>query len=53
MREKVAQASTLYDLIASTIQSGFKSQFYGQRHLSFELIAGGGTIRATRLFRWH
>jgi hypothetical protein len=44
MREKTAQAEVLYNLIAGTAQTGFKSQFYGQRHIAFELIASGGLI---------
>lgn len=44
MREKVNQAQVLYDLIAGTAQSGFKSNFYGQRHISFEIVASGGLV---------
>jgi hypothetical protein len=44
MREKVSQAATLYDLIAGIAQSGFKSKFYGQRHIAFEIIAKEGRI---------
>ena len=43
--EVVSQAQTMYNIISSTAQKGFKSNFYGQRHLSFELIAHGGLIR--------
>ncbi|MCL1876773.1 TraM recognition domain-containing protein [Candidatus Saccharibacteria bacterium] len=43
--EVVSQAQTMYNIISSTAQKGFKSRFYGQRHLSFELIAHGGLIR--------
>lgn len=43
-REKVSQAETLYNLLAGTAQEGFKSNFYGQRHISLELIATGGLI---------
>jgi hypothetical protein len=44
MREKVSQAQVLYDLVAGTAQAGFKSNFYGQRHIAFELIASNGLI---------
>jgi hypothetical protein len=44
MREKVSQAQVLYDLISGTAQPGFKSSFYGQRHIAFELIASNGLI---------
>jgi hypothetical protein len=44
MREKVSQANVLYDLISGTAQAGFKSSFYGQRHVALEMIASGGRI---------
>jgi hypothetical protein len=44
MREKIAQGEILYSLIAGTAQTGFKSAFYGQRHIAFELIADDGLI---------
>jgi hypothetical protein len=44
MREKTAQAEVLYNLIAGTAQTGFRSHFYGQRHIAFELIASEGLI---------
>lgn len=42
-REKIAQAEVLYQLIAGTVNEG-KNKFYGQRHLSFEIIAGPSRI---------
>jgi len=44
MREKVNQAQVLYDLVAGTAQGGFKSSFYGQRHIAFEVVASGGLV---------
>ena len=44
MREKVNQAQVLYDLIAGTAQGGFKSTFYGQRHIAFEIVASNGLV---------
>jgi len=44
MREKVNQAQVLYDLIAGTAQGGFKSSFYGQRHIAFEIVASSGLV---------
>ncbi|HSH31767.1 MAG TPA: type IV secretory system conjugative DNA transfer family protein, partial [Candidatus Saccharimonadales bacterium] len=44
IREKISQAESLYSLIAGTATEGFKSKFYGQRHLSFEIIAARGTV---------
>ena len=43
-REKIAQAEVLYDLLAGTATQGFKSQFYGQRHLALEIVAKGGLV---------
>lgn len=45
IQEKISQAEVLYNLIAGTAKKGFKSRFYGQRHMSFEIIATGGVIR--------
>jgi hypothetical protein len=44
MREKTAQAEVLYNLIAGTATEGFKSKFYGQRHIALEIIATDGLI---------
>lgn len=33
--ENISKAQVLYNIIASTAQKGFKSKFYGQRHISF------------------
>ena len=44
MREKTAQAEVLYNLIAGTATEGFKSNFYGQRHIAFELIVVDGLV---------
>jgi hypothetical protein len=44
MREKTAQAEVLYDLLGGTATEGFKSNFYGQRHVAFELIVIDGLV---------
>ncbi len=44
MRERISQAEVLYDLVAGTAQQGFRSRFYGQRHLAFEIVASNGLI---------
>ncbi|HUD11389.1 MAG TPA: hypothetical protein VMS08_03185, partial [Candidatus Saccharimonadia bacterium] len=44
MREKTAQAEVLYNLIGGTATEGFKSKFYGQRHIALELIAVEGVV---------
>ena len=42
--EIISKAQVMYDIIASTFQKGLKSKIYGQRHLSFEIIAHNGLI---------
>ena len=42
--ENVSRATTLYNIIASTSKKGFKSKFYGQRHISIEIVAVGGFV---------
>jgi len=44
MKESVSQAATLYNLVAGTAKQGFQSNFYGQRHVSFEIVASGGLV---------
>jgi len=44
VEEKISQAETLYNVIASTATTGFKSNFYGQRHLAFEMISTQGEV---------
>jgi hypothetical protein len=43
--ENISKAQTVYSIIASTLEKGFKRQFYGQRHLSFEIVADDGFIK--------
>lgn len=44
VEETISHARVLYDVISSTATKGFKSRFYGQRHLAFEIIANKGVI---------
>lgn len=44
IKEKVSQAEILYELINGTASKGFKSTFYGQRHIALEIIATDGLI---------
>ena len=44
MREKTAQAEVLYNLLAGTATEGFKSNFFGQRHVALELIVVDGLV---------
>jgi hypothetical protein len=42
--EVLSQAQVMYNIISSTAVKGFKSKIYGQRHMSFEIIANEGLI---------
>ncbi|HCZ28131.1 TPA: hypothetical protein DHU97_00035 [Candidatus Saccharibacteria bacterium] len=42
--EILSQAQVMYNIIASTATKGFKSKVYGQRHLSFEIVARAGLV---------
>jgi hypothetical protein len=42
--EELSQAEVMYNIISSTAMKGFKSKIYGQRHLSFEIVAKDGLI---------
>ena len=42
--EVLSQAQVMYNVIASTATKGFKSKIYGQRHLSFEIVARDGLV---------
>src|SRR5690606_22150364 len=42
--EELSQAEVMYNIISSTALRGFKSKVYGQRHLSFEIVAKDGLI---------
>lgn len=42
--EVLSQAQVMYNIISSTAVKGFKSRIYGQRHISFEIIAHEGLV---------
>lgn len=42
--EVLSQAQVMYNIIASTTTKGIKSRIYGQRHMSFEIVAHGGLV---------
>lgn len=42
--EVLSEAQVMYNIIASTATKGFKNRIYGQRHLSFEIVAKGGLV---------
>jgi hypothetical protein len=42
--ENISKATIIYNIIASTLQKGFKSRFYGQRHFAFEVVGSQGFV---------
>ncbi len=42
--EVLSQAQVMYNIIASTATKGFKTRVYGQRHISFEIVAHEGLV---------
>jgi len=42
--ENISKAQVLYNIIASTLQKGMKSKFYGQRHFAFEIVGNKGFV---------
>jgi hypothetical protein len=42
--ETISKAQIIYNIIASTVQKGFKSNFYGQRHFAFEIVGTQGFV---------
>lgn len=42
--ETISKAQVLYNIISSTVQKGFKSNFYGQRHFAFEIVGSKGFV---------
>lgn len=42
--ETISKAQLIYNIIASTLKSGFKSVFYGQRHFAFEIVGTQGLV---------
>jgi hypothetical protein len=44
IEEVLSEAQVMYNIIASTATKGFKNRIYGQRHISFEIVAKGGLV---------
>lgn len=42
--EVLSQGQVMYNIISSTATKGFKSRVFGQRHISFEIVAHEGLI---------
>jgi len=43
--EQISEAQVMYSIIASTLTKGFKTRLYGQKHISFEIVAHDGFIK--------
>lgn len=43
--EAISQAQVMYSIIASTLTKGKSAQIYGQKHISFEIVAKDGIIK--------
>lgn len=44
VEENISKAQVMYNIIAGTLQKGFKHNFYGQRHFAFEIIGHKGFV---------
>ena len=44
INENISRAQSLYGILASTVQKGFKNRLYGQRHIGLEIIASKGAV---------
>ncbi len=42
--ESISRAQLIYNILSSTIEKGFNKKFYGQKHISLEIIAVDGFI---------
>ena len=45
VNEAVSQAQVMYSMIASTLVKGRNAKIFGQKHISFEVVATGGAIK--------
>lgn len=44
VEETIAPAEVMYNILASTTSKGFKANFYGQKHVGFEIVAVNNSI---------
>jgi len=42
--ENISKAQVIYNIIASTLQKGFKTKIHGQRHFAFEIVGSKGFV---------
>lgn len=45
VNETVSQAQVMYSIIASTLTKGKNARIYGQKHISFEIVAKDGFVK--------
>ena len=43
--EAISEAQVMYSIISSTINKSWKAKIYGQRHISFEIVASNGMVK--------
>lgn len=43
--EQISEAQVMYSILSSTLTKGLKSKLYGQKHISFEIVAHDGFIK--------
>ncbi len=44
VNEQISESQVMYSIISSTLKKGIKGKLYGQRHISFEIVAHDGFI---------
>ena len=44
INEQISESQVMYSIISSTLKKGIKGKLYGQRHISFEIVAHDGFI---------
>lgn len=42
--ESISRAQLIYNILSSTLEKGFNKKFYGQKHISLEIVAVDGFI---------
>ena len=43
--EEISEAQVMYSIISSTVKKGLSARLYGQKHMSFEIVAHDGFIK--------
>ena len=45
VNEAISQAQVMYSIVASTLTKGKNAKIYGQKHISFEIVAKDGMVK--------